>query len=33
MTREQALAKIAMALGGRTAEEVVFGEIDHLEPL
>jgi len=27
MTREQALAKIAMALGGRTAEEVVFGEI------
>jgi len=27
MTREQALARIAMALGGRTAEEVVFGEI------
>jgi cell division protease FtsH len=27
MTREQALAKIAMALGGRTAEELVFGEI------
>src|SRR5258708_39184369 len=27
MTREQALAKIAMALGGRTAEEIVFGEI------
>jgi len=27
MTREQALARIAMALGGRTAEEIVFGEI------
>jgi cell division protease FtsH len=27
MTREQALARIAMALGGRTAEELVFGEI------
>jgi cell division protease FtsH len=27
MTREQALARIAMALGGRTAEEVVFNEI------
>jgi len=27
MTREQALARIAMALGGRSAEEVVFGEI------
>jgi cell division protease FtsH len=27
MTREQALARIAMALGGRTAEEVVFHEI------
>jgi cell division protease FtsH len=27
MTRKQALARIAMALGGRTAEEIVFGEI------
>jgi cell division protease FtsH len=27
MTRKQALARIAMALGGRSAEEVVFGEI------
>jgi len=27
MTRQQALGKIAMALGGRLAEEVVFGEI------
>ncbi len=27
MTREQALARIAMALGGRTAEEIAFGEI------
>jgi cell division protease FtsH len=27
MTRKQTLAKIAMALGGRVAEEVVFGEI------
>jgi cell division protease FtsH len=27
MTRKQLLAKIAMALGGRVAEEVVFGEI------
>ncbi|HEX9295797.1 MAG TPA: ATP-dependent zinc metalloprotease FtsH [Polyangiaceae bacterium] len=27
MTREQALARIAMALGGRSAEEIVFGEI------
>ncbi|HKQ67871.1 MAG TPA: ATP-dependent zinc metalloprotease FtsH [Polyangiaceae bacterium] len=27
MTREQALARIAMALGGRTAEEIVFSEI------
>src|SRR6266436_6550933 len=27
MTREQALARIAMALGGRTAEEIMFGEI------
>jgi cell division protease FtsH len=27
MTREQALARIAMALGGRTAEELTFGEI------
>jgi cell division protease FtsH len=27
MTREQALARIAMALGGRTAEEIVFNEI------
>ena len=27
MTREQALARIAMALGGRIAEEIVFGEI------
>ena len=27
MTRQQALARIAMALGGRTAEEIVFGEI------
>jgi cell division protease FtsH len=27
MTRQQTLARIAMALGGRVAEEVVFGEI------
>ena len=27
MTREQALARIAMALGGRVAEEIIFGEI------
>jgi cell division protease FtsH len=27
MTRQQALARIAMALGGRVAEEQVFGEI------
>jgi cell division protease FtsH len=27
MTRKQALARIAMALGGRTAEELVFSEI------
>jgi cell division protease FtsH len=27
MTREQALARIAMALGGRSAEEIVFNEI------
>jgi cell division protease FtsH len=27
MTREQALARIAMCFGGRSAEEVVFGEI------
>jgi cell division protease FtsH len=27
MTREQTLARIAMALGGRVAEELVFGEI------
>ena len=27
MTRKQALARIAMALGGRSAEEIVFGEI------
>jgi len=27
MSRQQALARIAMALGGRSAEEIVFGEI------
>lgn len=27
MTRKQALARISMALGGRSAEEIVFGEI------
>ncbi|MBN2192335.1 MAG: ATP-dependent zinc metalloprotease FtsH [Polyangiaceae bacterium] len=27
MTRQQTLARIAMALGGRVAEEIVFGEI------
>jgi len=27
MTRQQTLARIAMSLGGRVAEEVVFGEI------
>jgi cell division protease FtsH len=29
MSKEQALARIAMMLGGRVAEQVVFGRADH----